>query len=93
MIERHSIFLTILISDKIFSKENDTQFTTSESLDTLLPRDSNNISARTVPIDLCNNRMFFLTVSQANCYIERREAHETGSKQLITYYVDTDLSE
>lgn len=44
-------------------------------------------------MDLCNNRMFFLTVSQANCYIERREAHETGSKQLITYYVDTDLSE
>lgn len=50
---QHSIFLTALISDKIFS-----QMKTIRSLRHLFSE----LIQRTVPMDLCNNRMFFLTV-------------------------------
>lgn len=49
---QHSIFLTALISDKIFS-----QMKTIRNLRHLFSE-----LIQTVPMDLCNNRMFFLTV-------------------------------
>lgn len=75
---QHSIFLTALISDKIFS-----QMKTIRSLRHLFSE----LIQRIVPMNLCNNRMFFLTVLE----LLHRETCETGSKQLISYYVDMNL--